>query len=57
MRTIFDVKGMPGDNCENRIKTALQKFPAMGGAESEEGGPKMPCGERKMILRHRWHAM
>lgn len=29
MRTTFDVKGMHCEGCENRIKTALQRFPAI----------------------------
>ena len=29
MRTTFDVKGMHCEGCESRIKTALQKFPAI----------------------------
>lgn len=33
MRTIFDVKGMHCEGCENRITTALQKFPAITAME------------------------
>lgn len=29
MRATFDVKGMHCEGCENRIKTTLQKFPAI----------------------------
>jgi copper chaperone CopZ len=33
MRTTFDVKGMHCENCENHIKTALQKFLAITAME------------------------
>jgi copper chaperone CopZ len=29
MRSTFDVQGMHCEGCENRIKTTLQKFPAI----------------------------
>jgi copper chaperone CopZ len=33
MRTTFDVKGMQCEGCENRLRTALQKFPAITAME------------------------
>jgi copper chaperone CopZ len=33
MRTTFDVKGMHCEGCENRLRTALQKFPAITAME------------------------
>ncbi len=33
MRTTFEVKGMHCEGCENRIKTALQQFPAITAME------------------------
>jgi copper chaperone CopZ len=33
MRTTFDVQGIHCEGCENRIKTALHKFPAISSME------------------------
>ena len=33
MQTTFEVKGMHCEGCENRIKMALQKFPAIRSME------------------------
>lgn len=33
MRTTFGVKGMHCEGCENHLKTALQKFPAITAME------------------------
>ena len=35
MRATFDVQGMHCEGCENRLKTALQKFPTIPSMEAD----------------------
>jgi copper chaperone CopZ len=50
MHTTFDVKGMHCEGCENRIKTALQKFPAITAMEVDHSHDLVAIDHREMDL-------